>query len=94
MSQIQICLRQSYPWKVGLGWLTFLLLWQTLWTTNLFEVKGEKNWHVFLTASLLLTMVVLVCWVVYGRISRKREEARWPPRARAGANMLSLNSPV
>ncbi|VUC24565.1 unnamed protein product [Clonostachys rosea] len=66
----------------GISILTFSLLpatfLATLWTTNLFQLEGYKNWLVFIGSVLGLTLFVFACSYVYGRVARKLEETRWP----------------
>ncbi|KEY65285.1 hypothetical protein S7711_01803 [Stachybotrys chartarum IBT 7711] len=74
---------QSYDSRTikGIAILTLLFLpttlISTLWTTNLFRLNGNLNWQVYLTASLVLTLLVFAGWAVYVRISRDRDDARW-----------------
>ena len=63
---------------------------QTLWTTNLSQIDGDKNWQVFLGASLVLTLLVFVCWWLYVRVSRGRQKKQWPARATIDAPSHSL----
>ncbi|KAK3335248.1 hypothetical protein B0T19DRAFT_405905 [Cercophora scortea] len=77
----------------GIAFLTLLFLPSTLvatlWTTNLFQISGDTNWHVYLVVSLLLTIFVFFCWGSYVRWSRQRQELHWPERATIDTIYLS-----
>ncbi|KFA73415.1 hypothetical protein S40288_04207 [Stachybotrys chartarum IBT 40288] len=49
----------------------------TLWSTNLITVNGDDNWEMFLAVVAALTFVVMVCWWVYGCMSRRYAEVKW-----------------
>jgi len=49
-----------------------------LWSTSLIQIEGTENWHIFLEVCSVLTVVVFLCWWLYVRVTRVREEKRWP----------------
>ncbi|KAI9164174.1 hypothetical protein HJFPF1_05814 [Paramyrothecium foliicola] len=66
----------------------------TLWSTNLIDLDGDGNWHVFLAVVLVLTFVVLACWLAYGRIARQQDEKHWPSQAGIDSLPLIPNLPT
>jgi hypothetical protein len=61
-----------------------------LWSANVIEIKGEQNWHTFLAVVIVLTVVVFACWGIYGHVSRKREEMKWPGNSATWSDTLPL----
>ncbi|KAI9903813.1 hypothetical protein N3K66_000342 [Trichothecium roseum] len=61
--------------------LSFLptTLLATLWTTNLWELKGSANWLVFLILSILLTAFVFAAWMALltQRLWKEIRQAPW-----------------
>ncbi|KAL2837168.1 hypothetical protein BJY01DRAFT_221221 [Aspergillus pseudoustus] len=47
-----------------------------LWTSGLFHLEGDRNWQIYLIVSLLLTLVVILCWRLYVMISGGRKASQ------------------
>ncbi|KAH7317068.1 hypothetical protein B0I35DRAFT_434489 [Stachybotrys elegans] len=67
---------------------------QTLWSANVIEIEGERNWHIFLAVVIALTVIVFLCWGIYGHVSRKREEMKWPANAAGGDGLPLFPQPT
>ncbi|GAB1317984.1 hypothetical protein MFIFM68171_08194 [Madurella fahalii] len=72
----------------GIAVLTLLFLPSTLiatiWTTNIIHIEGERNWQAYLGASIVLTLLVFLGWMLYVRWSKRRQGKHWPIRATIG----------